>query len=198
MARESFVFYRSFHTALKDLPPEQYKKTLSAGCEYALFGAEPELEGIPYIAFELIRPQLDANNKRYMDGKKGGRSKKTSGFENEKPVVSEKENHRLLNEKPNENDNENVNVNVSSRAKPTRFMPPTIEQVKEYIREKGYTVDADRFVDFYASKGWMVGKNKMKDWKAAVRTWAREKKPGKYVNYEQRETDYDALFGIGG
>ncbi|MCM1543673.1 MAG: DUF4373 domain-containing protein [Ruminococcus sp.] len=60
-------------------------------------------------------------------------------------------------------------------AKPqSRFVPPTLEQVKAYILEKGYSMDGERFIDFYESKGWMVGKNKMKDWKAAVRNWARE------------------------
>ena len=53
-----------------------------------------------------------------------------------------------------------------------RFVPPTVQDVEAYIREKGYNVDARRFVDFYESKGWMVGKNRMKDWRAAVRTWA--------------------------
>ena len=68
----------------------------------------------------------------------------------------------------------------------------------------GYTnVDAERFVDFYASKDWMVGKNRMKDWKAAVRNWARQdqspvaKKPAAkknaFQNFEDRGTDYDAM-----
>lgn len=60
-----------------------------------------------------------------------------------------------------------------------RFSPPTLEEIKTYILEKGYSVDADRFFNFYESKGWYVGKNKMKDWKAAVRTWTnQEKKSG--------------------
>lgn len=55
-----------------------------------------------------------------------------------------------------------------------RFSPPSIEEVDSYIREKGYTVDAERFVNFYESKGWYVGKNKMKNWRAAVATWQKE------------------------
>lgn len=59
-----------------------------------------------------------------------------------------------------------------------RFTPPTIDEVSEYCQESGYVVDPQRFVDFYASKGWKVGKEPMKDWKAAVRNWAnRDKKP---------------------
>lgn len=51
------------------------------------------------------------------------------------------------------------------------FIPPTVEEVGAYCTERGNSVDPEAFVDFYASKGWMIGKNKMKDWKAAVRTW---------------------------
>ena len=51
------------------------------------------------------------------------------------------------------------------------FTPPTIDDVAAYVREKGYHVNANRFVSFYQQKGWMVGKNHMKDWKAAVRSW---------------------------
>lgn len=49
----------------------------------------------------------------------------------------------------------------------SRFYPPTVDEVRAYCIEKGYTVDADRFVDYYTSNGWKVGKNPMKDWKAA-------------------------------
>lgn len=54
-----------------------------------------------------------------------------------------------------------------------RFIPPDVEEVEAYCRERNNHIDAQRFVDFYASKGWKVGKEPMKDWKAAVRTWER-------------------------
>lgn len=60
-----------------------------------------------------------------------------------------------------------------------RFVPPTVDDVKAYCKERKNNIDPEQFIDFYASKDWMVGKNKMKDWKAAVRTWERrEKKVG--------------------
>ena len=65
----------------------------------------------------------------------------------------------------------------------TRFTPPTVEEVQAYCAEKGYRVDAERFCDYYTSNGWMVGRNHMKDWRAAVRTWVR--KDGK----EERKTN---------
>lgn len=59
-----------------------------------------------------------------------------------------------------------------------RFVPPTVEEVRQYCRDNDYSVDAQRFVDFYECKGWMVGKNKMKNWKAAVRTWVKKDQEG--------------------
>ena len=60
--------------------------------------------------------------------------------------------------------------------KTSRFIPPTVEEVQEYCFERGNAVDAQSFVDFYTSKGWYVGKTKMKDWKAAVRTWEKNQR----------------------
>lgn len=55
-----------------------------------------------------------------------------------------------------------------------KFSPPTVDEVKAYASDKGLTLDADRFVDFYAAKGWKVGNTPMKDWRAAARNWARD------------------------
>lgn len=71
---------------------------------------------------------------------------------------------------------ENENENVIKNKKVTSFQKPTFEQVEEYMKERGMSNYASRFHNFYESKGWMVGKNKMKDWKAAVRNWEDDKK----------------------
>lgn len=70
-----------------------------------------------------------------------------------------------------------IEIEIDKSKKARRFVPPTVEEVKEYCLSRNNSVDADRFVDFYEAKGWMVGKNKMKDWKAAVRTWEKDSKP---------------------
>ena len=54
------------------------------------------------------------------------------------------------------------------------FHPPTLDEVEAYCRERNNGVDAQRFVDYYQSNGWMVGRAKMKDWRAAVRNWERQ------------------------
>lgn len=68
---------------------------------------------------------------------------------------------------PESESESNPNPNPSDSAR--RFTPPTVEQVAAYVRERRSPVDPQEFVDFYASKGWMVGKTPMKDWKAACR-----------------------------
>ena len=73
------------------------------------------------------------------------------------------------------------------------FAPPTVEEVAAYCRDRGNAVDAERFCDFYAAKGWMIGKEPMKDWRAAVRTWekrdAAEKAPKAAKKPQSFDTD---------
>lgn len=84
------------------------------------------------------------------------------------------------------------------------FTPPTVEDVRAYCQERNNGLDAERFVDFYASKGWMIGKDKMKDWKAAVRTWEKirnERQPqptivrpnNQFQQFEQRQYTPDDM-----
>ena len=98
MERDGFVFYKSFAEAICDLQDDVKLECLNAIIDYGIYGIERELSGIPAIVFKLVKPQLDANNKRFSDGKKGGRPKKTDGLENknqwfsdEKPKEKEKD-----------------------------------------------------------------------------------------------------------
>ena len=76
----------------------------------------------------------------------------------------------------------------------TRFSPPTVEEVRAYCTERGNTVDAERFCDYYASKGWMVGKTPMKDWRSACRNWERRGE-SKAENKKPFVYDYGSLEG---
>ena len=66
---------------------------------------------------------------------------------------------------------------VEEKENTGRFTSPTTEKISNYCLERKNDVDPERFHDFYEAKGWMVGKNKMKDWKAAIRTWEKKDKP---------------------
>ena len=153
MERDSFVFYRSFYKALNGLPPDVHKEIITAICEYALDGTEPELDGISYTVFELIRPQIDANNKRYVNGAKGGRPKKplvlktiTNGYETG--------NHRLSNEKPNVNDNvnenDNENENENENVKEKRKRKAAEPQGETLVEEMGFSPELESTV-----KSWV-------------------------------------------
>lgn len=135
--------------------------------------------------------------KQSENGKKGGRPVKNENPKNPKNPTLFSETQKSLNVNDNVNDNVNVNVNdnvtsivpievkekketnnnsviISKEKKVSNnFISPSLEAIKEYIEENKYPLNAEDFYDFYSSKGWMVGKNKMKDWKAAVRMWSR-------------------------
>ena len=61
----------------------------------------------------------------------------------------------------------------------SKFVPPTVEEVAQYINEMSYHINAEHFIDYYEANGWLVGRNKMKDWKATVRNWERREKNNK-------------------
>ena len=73
--------------------------------------------------------------------------------------------------------------------KASAFIPPTVEDVQMFCLERNNLVDAACFVDFYASKGWMIGKNKMKDWRAAIRRWERTNNDNKIKSKQNEQTE---------
>lgn len=77
---------------------------------------------------------------------------------------------------PNINTNikpNNMDIYIEPKPKTTRFVPPTVDEVAAYCDERGNDVDPQHFVDYYTARGWKMGKNSVKDWKACVRTWER-------------------------
>ena len=100
---------------------------------------------------------------------------------------------------PNIIEQNRIEKNISEEGASTRthkFSIPTVEEIKEYCTANGYSINADSFYDFYESKGWKVGSNSMKDWKAAVRNWARRDKSkptSAYVNPTQMQNEYGDL-----
>jgi hypothetical protein len=114
--RESFVFYQSFYESLKHLPPENFVRTVCAICEYSLYDKTPDMQGIDMAVFTLIKPQIDANNRKYENGKKGGEHGVKGG---RPPSHKETPNEPQANPSKtrNANVNENVNVNVNENEK---------------------------------------------------------------------------------
>lgn len=107
--RESIVFYKSFVEALKELPDDDRLRLYDAIFDFGIYGNEPELSGIDSAVFMLIRPQIEANNRKYLNGLKGGRPKTKTKPNNNQDETKPKRNDNV-------NDNENVNVNVNVNA----------------------------------------------------------------------------------
>lgn len=95
---------------------------------------------------------------------------------------------------PLENENENKDVNII-KTKNKVFKKPTLLEIYNRCKEMGYTtIDPKNFFNFYESKGWMIGKNKMKDWKASLAGWeSRNKKEGKASIYKPKDAEIDWL-----
>ncbi len=122
MSKDSFIFYRSFYDAIKDLKEKERVKIYDAICEKSLNDKEINLTGLSNSMFTLIKPQLEANIKKYENGKKGGRPKKnqneTLGFENQKPKQNQNETTGFENDTKNKNLNKTetkANENVECR-----------------------------------------------------------------------------------
>lgn len=148
--KDSFVFYRSFFEAIKDLPDNEQLQLYKAICNLALDEVEIELDGIANTLFKLMKPNIIANTEKWKNGNKGGRPKKpvdknkkttgytkekTSGFENKKPNENVNEDVNVNdNENEDEEKNVNVDVNVNSfKKKADPFFNPLKETfTKEY------------------------------------------------------------------
>ena len=201
--RDSTIFYRSFYEAIKELSPELQAQVYSAIFEYALNFKETELTGLAKTVFTLVKPQLDANLKRYASGTVPKRKRNVSETEaNNKRNRSETEAN--VNDNDNVNDNVNLNLNVNENVNANKFVKPQPKDVYDYMTELNQAagnrwneskvrMEAQNFHDFYESKGWVIGKNKMKDLKATIRRWMNNNKQTNNTNNnEQRIADHIA------
>jgi len=175
--RDSFIFYRSFFSATKHLNQVEKAQLFEAICSYALDGNISLLEGTPQGMFELIKPQLDANRKRFENGciKKQKISKTEA-----KPKQKTSKDEANVNVNVNVNHNEECKsglINDNSKGveidkiKNKKFIKPTIQEIKDYCFERKNNVNAESFSNYYEARGWKLKGIQMKDWKACVRTW---------------------------
>lgn len=165
------------HKSLFDaLPDAVAGRAIKAALHYFATGETLQLGQLEMVAFSAIKADVDDAHADYQrdveNGKRGGRPRLSEekppvkGGNPPPPMVTE-------GEREGEREGEEKKKDVKADKPPTRhrFIPPTVDEVRAYCNEKGYTVDPQRFVDYYTSNGWRVGKNPMRDWKAAVRNW---------------------------
>lgn len=189
MAREYFCAYHSYIKQCKGLSDSELGRLFRALLEYSASGKVPELNGRESVAFDFMSANIDRDAESYKDTCNRNReniSKRyerirsnTSVYETYQEKEEEKEKEELL-----KKDISNEISKKSTRQK--KFVPPTVEEVAAYCLERKNKVNAAYFVDHYTSNGWKVGKQNMKDWKAAVRTWEKN-------GYNQPSKKQDAV-----
>ena len=96
-------------------------------------------------------------------------------------------------ENEKEKDREKETTAPSGPGLPPPFSPPTLQDVIHFCREQGLSMDAQRFVDYYTSNGWMVGANRMQDWRAAARNWTRKETQFGKTELERTEPCYGTI-----
>lgn len=161
----------------------------------------PELDSITAMAFSFISSQLDRDFAKWEDtrakrvaagregGKASGKTRKQKQANEANASISKQNEANVQRAKQNEaNEAVNVDVNVNSNvngdvdsvcigqpsvAEDTRpnFVPPTLEEVEAYCRERKNNISPQRFIDYYEARGWMLGSTPMENWKAAIRSW---------------------------
>tara|TARA_S200002703_G_scaffold96071_1_gene83034 strand:- start:2038 stop:2745 length:708 start_codon:yes stop_codon:yes gene_type:complete len=130
-ARDSFIFYRSFYEAIQDLPKENQLELYNAIAQYSLNFEDPKLNGLSNTIFKLIKPQLEANRQRYLNGKKPKNNQKESKEEaKKKQKRSKEEANKNVNENKNENKNNNENKLTIQKENPFADM------TKEFLQAR--------------------------------------------------------------
>ena len=219
--RESFIFHKDWYFAIKKRSFELRVEIYDAIMEKVFEGTQKELSDIASVVMDLISPQIDRDTEKWLDtrekrslaGKKhkGNQYSKVeqteqSGTNGTSVPTMEQMEHNGANGTVSVSVSDNVSVDnnsfilkekedtIISSKKEKRFVKPTIQEIQEYVFEKGYTFDAEAFYAFYESNGWKVGKNPMKNWKMACTTWAKNRKNNNNNNGNYgRETITDKI-----
>ena len=197
----SFIVFHDWLEPIEHLSDADCGRLFRSMIKYSETGEIPSFDGAVAMAFAFIRPVMDRNAEKWEDerrqrseaGRKGGiaKSRKMTGTTKERLAEPSSASFDVanagfakqtvanlavnVNECVNVHDPVNVGDDVmqnEAKSSPrSLFKPPSIDEVKEYCAERGGKVDPQRWYDYYQSNGWKVGRNPMKDWRAAVRSW---------------------------
>ena len=212
--KKSFVLYHDIRTPLELLTDEQRGKLFIALLNYSEYGELPDFDGALLMAFAFIRTSLDRDAeswaekraKRAEAGRNGGIAKAAKVANASNASITSDAKQSLANlavpvsvsvPVPVNVNTPNTSVGRGTADKPpraARFTPPTLAEVQAYVSERQSPVDPQGFLDFYAAKGWVVGKTPMKDWKAACRNaeswerWAKRPDKNRICSYDADES----------
>lgn len=196
MARDSFIFYRSFYESIKELDLEKQTEIYNAIFSFQFDDVEIKLKGISKSIFALILPLLKANNTRYNNGCKGGAPKGNNNakkyYKNNLETTKKQPKNNVMNNvlciMNNENENERESNKVASHF-------PTLANILDYSNEIGVNDEeyCESFFNHYESIGWVNGTGQeIKNWKLVFNNWC--KKDNKMKTNKKEEYDTRTFF----
>lgn len=206
MAEMPYVcLYKSYLQTLAPFTDAERGRIMMAMLNYSATGEIPLFEGNERYIWPSVQSQIDRDLEAYRakcsknreNGAKGGRPPRnpTVAPETErlfeKPKKAKEREIEKENEKENENESEKYMAGLPP--KPASFSPPSVDEVREYCNERGYTtIDPERFVSYYAARQWKAGQTAVTDWRAAADSWHR-----KDVNNDNGKTESRQIWTVG-
>lgn len=189
MGRPGVMVYFDLRPCLNRLSLREKGMLFDAILAYGQEQKLPEFRGALGVAWDFVQPDIDRDNKRYDQivekrreaGRKGGAvirkqiQANASADQQTKPTTTTTTTPTTTTTTTTTPTVEKeIRIEADKPPAPVVFSPPEVKEVRAYCEGKGYHVDPETFVDYYTANGWMVGRNRMKDWKAAVRRWERK------------------------
>ena len=182
MARNYAALPYEYLEEMEALNDAEFGRLTRALLTYSMTGEQIALCGNERFYAKRVMSQEDRYKASYEDvstaRSEAGKAGAAARWQNGKRIFANGKNSKAI---PANGKNGNTETKTEIDTLPSydgkgdkragRFTPPSADDVADYVRAQGYHVNAERFVAFYEQKGWMVGKNRMKDWKAAVRSW---------------------------
>lgn len=190
MTKNSFVLQTRLNAVVAKLSDKQAGVLFKSILNYAENGAVANFEdNAVTIAFEFVRQDIDYAAKKYAEtcakraesGKKGGLAKQANASKCYQTQAKPSKPYHNDVDVDNDVDNErDINISLKKekekKEKISRFIKPTVAEIRSFCESRNNGIDAQAFFDFYESKGWKVGNTPMKNWQAAVSTWERRRK----------------------
>ena len=177
MERNSIVFYRSFFEAMKELEPKMKSDVFDAIMEFSFSANEIELAGMAKTVFILIKPQLQANMRRYENGMKPKRKREAE------PKQDESKQETNVNDNVNENENDNVNAK-----KKDKFVAPSLQEVETFFSENNFKLEVARNAfHYYNDANWKDSRGKsIQNWKQKMRgVWFKDENKNLNMSTQQ-------------
>lgn len=194
--------FTDFAKTIEPLSDAEKGRLFAAMLEYAETSTEPRFSGNERFIWPTAKLNIDRES-AFCEKQRRNASKPNEAKPSQTKPNRAKPSQTCQKDKDKDKEyKETLPIGSAKKTGGAVFTPPTVEMVKAYCLERGNLVDPQRFVDFYASKGWKVGNQPMKDWKAAVRTWEqredtpRTRERNTLKNYRETGVSHASLDAI--